>query len=315
MNPKGTILKNKVQPFLFLAVSLFLLVNMLLFSKNAVYFAALGLNLWFERMIPSLFPFMILSGILVKTGFSEKIASFFYPVLGRIFGLSYSCIYIILMGFLCGFPMGAAVISENLQLHKISKREASYLLAFTNNIGPVYFISFVSVVCPCLPLKISFAIMYGIPLLYGIILRYTCYKDLSTKKRGLTSSSTMSSSLLHTIDSSIQSSIESITKLGGYMILFNLLNLLLYFPYLIIPKKIRYLSSCLLEISGGIQLLKTQTDLFPFVYIILPFGGLSCIAQTYHFIKNTGLSIKSYLGHKIIQTACTAIVYFLFMCL
>ena len=44
--------------------------------------------------------------------------------------------------------------------------------------------------------------------------------------------------------------------------------------------------------------------------ILLPFGGLSCIAQTYTCIRDTGLSLWDYIQHKLYLTAITACYYF-----
>ena len=90
-------------------------------------------------------------------------------------------------------------------------------------------------------------------------------------------------SLPDALDDAITAAGRSILQLGGYMIFFNLLNLL---PRLLLPDSFRY--APLLEISGGLKLLG---DRFPlYTLLLLPFGGLSCIAQTGSCIRNTGLS-------------------------
>lgn len=66
---------------------------------------------------------------------------------------------------------------------------------------------------------------------------------------------------------------------------------------------------CLLEITGGIGMLKNKAPLW--VLCILPFGGLSCIVQTYSMIKDTDLSITEYVMHKMILTAITVLYYLL----
>ena len=45
------------------------------------------------------------------------------------------------------------------------------------------------------------------------------------------------------------------------------------------------------------------------LFLVLPFGGFSCIGQTYSMICHTDLSIRPYLGHKLVQTALTALCY------
>lgn len=80
-------------------------------------------------------------------------------------------------------------------------------------------------------------------------------------------------SLPDALDDAITAAGRSILQLGGYMIFFNLLNLL---PRLLVSDSFRYASA--FEISGGLKLLG---DRFPlYTLLLLPFGGLSCIAQT-----------------------------------
>ena len=172
---KISALYTKYLPLLTGLLFIFLLLTN---PVNSISLVNTGLTTWYKHMIPSLFPFMVLSGILLRSGISRQLSNMFYPLLGKIFHLSPDCIYIIIMGFLCGFPMGASIIADSLSLQKITRREADLLLAFCNNIGPIYFISFVSAACPYYPLWITLPIMYAVPLLYGLILRYTNYRDI-----------------------------------------------------------------------------------------------------------------------------------------
>ena len=75
-------------------------------SSLSLAYAALGLNLWYEKMVPVLLPFMILSGTLIRMGMTDSLIRPVRPLFGRIYRLSAPGIYVILMGFLCGFPMG-----------------------------------------------------------------------------------------------------------------------------------------------------------------------------------------------------------------
>ncbi len=122
-------------------------ISMLLFPDRSAALALDGLNLWFLKMIPALLPFMILSGLLIRLELSDSIASFFAPVLRPAFRLSDSCLYCVLVGFLCGFPMGAKVCAQSLTAGKLTKKEASLLLAFTNNIDSCLYCVLVGFLC------------------------------------------------------------------------------------------------------------------------------------------------------------------------
>ncbi|HJD32642.1 MAG TPA: hypothetical protein H9912_11995, partial [Candidatus Eisenbergiella stercorigallinarum] len=159
---KRQLLKTK-KPLL---LSLFtaLTLSMLLENEKAFSLSLTGLNLWFEKMIPTLLPFMILSGILIRMNLSDSFARLFAPLLRPIFRLSDSCLYVLVIGFLCGFPMGARVAAESLQHGKLDKKEASLMLSFCNNIGPIYFSGFVLNLFPVSRPFLFWAGMYLLPL-------------------------------------------------------------------------------------------------------------------------------------------------------
>lgn len=298
-------------------------VLLLAFPEESLALSLTGLQLWFNRMVPTLLPFMILSGIMIRLNLTEHVVKIVSPFLSPLLQISLNGIYAVAIGFLCGFPMGAKVIADLYSCHKISKKEASFLLAFCNNIGPVYFISFV---LPTLQVKLILPYvfgMYGIPLCYGVVLRYTLYRNSLPKaisvqparklKHVLSAAEGHSGiSLLDTLDDSILSGLYSISKLGGYMILFNLFNLIpkvFLRPVALAGTDSGAIINCLLEITSGISRMGSQSPII--VLLLLPFGGFSCIAQTYSMIKDTDLLLKNYVFHKLVLSALTFFYYIL----
>ena len=339
--------KTKLSGIRLLGTLLFLLftVCILTHSELSLSYAAMGLTLWFEKMIPSLLPFMILSGIVIRLGLTETIASFVYPLIRPVYRIRKNVCYCMMLGFLCGFPMGARVVADLYSRGQLTREEGEYLLAFCNNIGPVYYCSFV------LPLLHREMIapylfgMYGIPALYGIFLRHTRYRNLGkllrtkpfpdisrrrNRRTPILSRSVRGGAgelhscdrnsaiwkshqkalvrrgerLLSETDQSINAAVRSILTLGGYMILFNLLNLI---PHVFWGKQFP-LPAPLFEITGGLSLLQAQAPLYSL--LALSFGGFSCIAQTYSCIRDTDLSITDYILHKVILTLLNALFYF-----
>ncbi len=230
----------KLTLLLFLVLTVCILTN----SSLSLAYATLGLELWFKKMIPALLPFMILSGVMVRLKLTEKMSMALFPLLGPVYRVRKNVVYCMMLGFLCGFPMGAKVTSELLERGMLTEKEASYLLAFCNNIGPVYFCSFV---LPLLGRRLTLPYlfgMYGIPLLYGLLLRHTVFRDslqAENASRGRKQQIHLSElhacssengalpfgrKLLEALDDSIVSSLQSILTLGGYMVLFDLMNLL-----------------------------------------------------------------------------------------
>lgn len=302
-----------VKFYLYTFLAFVLTAVILLFPADCLSFALKGLNLWFERMIPTLFPFMVLSGIIIRMDLTDSFVKILNPVLGRLFRIRPACVYGMLVGFLCGFPMGAHVTAQLYEQKQISRQEAAYLLSFCNNIGPVYFISFV---LPMLSLKETAPFlfgMYGLPLLYGLFLRYTVFQNAVDGGSGQKLPAKKRIFLLTAMDESVLSALSGIARLGGYMVFFNLLFILPELTARLFSAKEGFAVlftggiSCLLEITGGINLMGNRMP--HLVLCILPFGGLSCIAQTYSMIKNTDLSVAEYVMHKMVLTAVTVLYY------
>lgn len=106
-----------------------------------------GLLLWFMAIVPSLLPFMILSGILVKLKTTKYINRFLRPLFGLVFGVSDGGSYPILIGFLAGCPIGAKTAAQLYKGGEIKREEAQYLMMFCNNLSPMFLIEFIGVKC------------------------------------------------------------------------------------------------------------------------------------------------------------------------
>lgn len=318
-------------------IEFFILVFVLLllfYSKECTTFASNGLLIWFQNMIPSLFPFMILSSFMIRSGISVKLGKLLHPFLGTIFHLPSSMLYVIFMGFLCGFPMGAKIIADMLEKKQISQKEGEFLLTFCNNIGPLYMLGYVM---PLFQWSSTFKIllfMYGIPLGYGIILRYfSKYRQLFSHNSNFSKASFCSAAslpaplsekcsstdYLTNLYLALTNAIEQIVLLGGCMIFFNCLQIfsLLFGKYLSsLPGHslhkliLQGTLSSFMEIGGGLSFFASQKSfpLFsnsPFFMALslalLTFGGLSCFFQTYLILKKSGLKITFYIKHKLLQ--------------
>ncbi|MGN1145963.1 MAG: nucleoside recognition domain-containing protein, partial [Acetatifactor sp.] len=105
---------------------LLLTICILTHSQISLYYAFTGLELWYTKMIPALLPFMIISGIMVRLHLTESFSTVLYPVVRPLFQVSKNVCYAMIMGFLCGFPMGAKPVYDLYSRQMINKREAEY---------------------------------------------------------------------------------------------------------------------------------------------------------------------------------------------
>lgn len=321
MTSKKSALFSAIQ-LLFLS---FLALSILRAPARACALAALALQLWFDKMIPSLFPFMILSGLIVRLDLGRYLSVPVYPLLGNLFQINKRMCTTLLTGFLFGFPLGAKTVAEQYSLGQLSKPQAQYLLSFSNNIGPVYLLSFALPLLglsgdgsnPSLKAAVT-ALFFGIPLLYGLALRHTVYHSmaLSAENPPASARAGFSPSFLPALDASITSACAAITRLGGYMIFFMVCNLLTEQAAALagnsaakpFAAKLACIAAPILEITSGLSLSK---GVLPpaLLMTLITFGGLSCFAQTYTCIRDTDLSFGNYCLHKLLQSIIAFSLY------
>lgn len=302
---------------LFKTLAYLLLIIIILSKPDATFqYAYEGLYQWAAKMVPTLFPFMMISSIMVYSGADMELGHMLSHILKKIYKYSSYGLYAIFMGFFCGFPMGAKVVSDLYEKGKISKSEADTLLAFCNNIGPAYFMG---IIIPILhecgyhnTLPFVFG-MYGIPAVYGIMIGYL-HADPHPQDIGSSTniSGIQKLSLAATLKKSCIDNTQSLIILGGYITFTNAFRIFLDFMPL--SANSRNTMSSFLEIIGGVQAIYTTT-LLPnqkvfWIMTALCFGGVSCILQTSSFLEKSGLSVLYYLKHKLIITVISAFYYF-----
>ena len=79
---------------------------MLLFPSEVFEGAKSGLLLWFLTVLPTLFPFLLISRLLLDSCACSLLNKLLAPVISRLFGISAQGSFAFIVGFLCGYPMG-----------------------------------------------------------------------------------------------------------------------------------------------------------------------------------------------------------------
>ncbi len=110
------------------------------FPEEARLGVSKGLGLCAHSIIPSLFPFLVLSSIFVSAGGAELAGRIFGPLTGRIFGLGSAASGGMLLGWLCGFNVGVRCISELYAEGRITSQDAERASALASLPSPGFFI-------------------------------------------------------------------------------------------------------------------------------------------------------------------------------
>lgn len=292
-------------------------VSVLLFlfccPAPALAASSAGLHLWFDTLLPTLLPFLILSGILIRADMIRPLVSLISPVFSRLLGISPGGTYALFMGFLCGCPMGAKILGDLLAKGQIQKAEAQYLLSFCNNLSPSFIVTYLLIgqlKSPELILP-TVLILYGAPILYGLCTnpgyrrRKNTEKPADDPEKYSPVPEPVSFSM---VDGCITDAVLTMVRIGGYVILFSLLAGI--FSLLPVSANARAVLTALSEITNGIPALVNAFS-WPAIYPVLIFfcslGGFSALAQTDSVLKekmsekkNAHLSFGKYVRSRVL---------------
>ena len=103
--------------------------------------AAEGLALCAGTVIPSMFPFLVVSGLLISLGFGARLAPLLSGWMTPLFRLPGQAGSALVLGLLGGYPVGAKTAAELYRQGQLTRDEAQRLLTFCNNANPAFFLN------------------------------------------------------------------------------------------------------------------------------------------------------------------------------
>ena len=115
---------------LFCVMGTVCLVLTFIYSDEAIDAMGKGMRLCVNTVIPSLFPFLVVSEIFVASGGATLVGKLLSPVLGRIFGISGEGCVAYILGVLCGFPIGSRSAVSLYERGIIGKGELLHICSF-----------------------------------------------------------------------------------------------------------------------------------------------------------------------------------------
>lgn len=307
-------MKQRIITLFCICLLLFLLVH----PEEALLSAKDGMSLWLNVMIPTLLPFLILTGILLKTGNIPQLLEPLAPFWKHFFGISPAGAYVLILGFLCGYPMGAKLAHDLYINHQISQREGEYLLTFSCNASPAFIFSYLSqnILEGKIPPHSLLLILLSADFVCMLFFRFLVYhgNTVSSVKSEYRKKETYQDDSTGVIlDVSIMSGFETITRLGGYILIFSLLftGFYHYWPFC---SQNKILLTSPIELTTGLHQIAQSAFSWKIKYItsmtLTAFGGFCVMFQTKSVLEEK-LSILPYIFAKCLNAS----LVFLFLVL
>ncbi len=299
---------------------------LLIYPKETIYFAKSGLMAWFNNVIPSLFPFMVAVNIITCHSDRCVFPEFLTRSFGKIFNVNPNGFIVFLFGILSGYPLGAKISSDLYCDNQLETIDVQKLMVFCSNAGPMFIVGtlassvlnnvkagYIILLCSIFSNVITGITVNNIILKYSRpYIRAICSCRKENKKS----------------PSAVQNSCEAVIRVGGYVVLFSVIGGMLeilditdvfsafvssFTP--VSASDIKTITAGMLEMTCGVNSLLNSTSPLSIKCaigaFIVSFGGISVIAQSADFLKDTNISILFFVLCKFLNGLITSLLTYL----
>lgn len=261
-------------------------------SRLALEGARAGMELCIKTVIPSLFPFFILS-MTLTTALEGHVSA---PVqkIAQVLGIPKAASSILIPAILGGYPVGAKCVGDLYQRNALGRKEAERLLAFCSNAGPSFLFGMVSCFFPERSRIWQLWLIHLCSALLSAI-------SIPAEKAAMRVQQTDK----HSGDGSIVlSAAKAMCLVCCWVVLFRTVISFLKAWFLwMFPDWVQVLLIGILELTNGCCELLAVSDVglrFILCSCMLSFGGICVALQTASVTK--GLSLVYYIKGKVLQT-------------
>ena len=294
-------MKTKYKNIIIIICSLFFLVNLIIYRNLVFDTVGFSLNIWITSLLPALFPFFIVSDILINYDVIKYFPKVIRNSIKYLFNVSDNGLAIILLSMLSGFPSNARNIKNMYLDKKITKEEGEHLLYFTHFSNPMFILGTIPLILNSN--KISKYILishYLANIILGICLRK--YNRVNDSNNSNYKEDKHNFGLVLT--TSIRKSLDSVLGILGTLTVFLIISTLLI-NFFNLDNTSSLLVKSILELTSGLKELGSYNLLDKYLLIIssciLSFGGLSVHMQVINELVDTDISYKNYFIGRILQ--------------
>lgn len=286
----------------------FIILILIFLNKNLVSSTIISsFYIWFNTLVPSMFPMFILSDILINYNFIEFIPKKITLFLSKLFNISNNAVLTLFISLISGFPSNALAIRNAYDLKLISLTEANHLLLFTHFANPLFILQTVG----------SFYLKnntYGIIILISHFLSAISIGILVRKKNIPTNNNYIPSknncqSFPSILSKSIKKSISTLLMVSGTVTSFLIISTIICHAFSLDSYLSSFISS-LLEMTMGLSKISLLDidNLYKVVLstAVISFGGLSIHLQVISILDD--ISYKNYFKGRIYQFFISGII-------
>ncbi|MCX7774080.1 MAG: hypothetical protein N2376_13315 [Clostridia bacterium] len=302
-----------------------------LYAKETSLAAKNALYLCLDVVIPSLFPFFVLSRLTVPYLSAFSCPGILRKLAEKFFRLPYYTLITIILGYLSGYPTGAKLAKDMFDEGLLDSQKASKVIAVANNCSPLFIIGTVGAVL-FKSVKIGFFLLLihwtaGLiaAFITGRLFKEKPQRALDFKPANATKKPSVPTRFSALVPFAVEEAAILCIKVTGYIVLFAVLSELLsrlgFFTFIgsfaglfvsraasqgSFTEVISSVMRGIMEIASGSSAINavqdaTLTVKLAAISLICGFAGFSVHTQVMGIMKGTGAKYRVFFTGKLLH--------------
>lgn len=299
-------MKNKLIQVVIFVIFLSLIISPGLITTEITK----ALKIFIYTLFPSIFPFFLISDLLINYNFCNTLSKYFSKINNFLFHTANASNFVIIMSIFSGFPSGAKYIKTLLDKKLLNLNQANYLITFTHFANPLFILSVSKLIFNNSTLGYLIILCHILAnIIIGIIVRPK-EKEIN-KPIELNEIKPFSINL----SNSIKSSFNLLLLILGNTCFFFIITKILT-TYLNLNNFLSLLINGFFDMTKGItsiSILNTSSILFKGILLLsfICFGGINVHMQVLDIIGKSGIKYKNFLLGRISQLAISICLFFI----
>ena len=305
-------MKNRVQDLCIILLMLILIIEFLMKKALIADVIFYSLSVWVHQLLPSIFPFFVVSDILVSYHITNYIPKFIKNTFCTIFCVSENIATVFFLSIASGFPSNARIIKMMYEQGSITEEEGNRALLFTHFSNPLFILSTVAVMFLHQE-RYGYIILIS-HILGNVIIGIATRRMSTYSQYDYTQKKEKSQSFSKVFIQAIKSSIDTSLLILGTLTCFLIFSSLVVY-HLHLNGYQEAIVKGILEITMGLKSLANTSvsDVYKVVIstMFLSFGGFAVHLQVISQIIDTPVKYSYFFISRIFHAIISGVICYL----